>query len=86
MGKLGEELGELQAVASRCIIQGIDEVDPESGKINRRRLTEEIADVYAQLDCTITALNLDVVAIEERRERKCGYMREWESMFDFNRS
>jgi hypothetical protein len=81
MGKLGEELGELQAVAARCIIQGIDEVDPASGKTNRQRLTEEIADVYAQLDCTRDALQLDNVQIGVRRQRKIGYMREWEAMF-----
>jgi hypothetical protein len=36
MGKLTEELGELQSVAARVVIQGIDETDPSSGKVNRR--------------------------------------------------
>ena len=81
MGKLGEELGELQAVAARCIIQGIDEIDPASNLPNRVRLTDEIADVYAQLDVTMTMLDLDRQVIQQRRERKTGYMREWEAMF-----
>lgn len=81
MGKLAEELGELGAVAARCIIQGIDEDDPASGKMNRLRLTEEIADVYAQLDVTVEALDLARNFIADRRERKTGYMREWEAMF-----
>jgi hypothetical protein len=81
MGKLLEELNECGSVAARCIIQGIDEVDPATGSTNRLRLWQEVADVYAQLDCTVTALNLPVVFIDERRERKKEYMREWEAMF-----
>jgi len=81
MGKLAEELGELLIVASRCIIQGIDEVDPGSGEINRDRLTNEIADVLAQIECTTEALGLDREYISARKARKEGYMREWEAMF-----
>lgn len=81
MGKTAEELGELSAVVARCIIQGIDEIDPQSGKTNRVRLTEEIADVYAQLDCTVHAFDLSLYEVESRRARKIGYMREWEAMF-----
>lgn len=82
MGKLLEELGELSSVASRCIIQGIDEVDPGSGKVNRDRLTEEIADVYAQLNVTIEKLNLNKDLILGRVARKEGQMAEWEALFD----
>lgn len=81
MGKLSEELGELSAVAARCIIQGIDEVDPGTNLPNRVRLTDEIADVYAQLDVTVRAIGLDFRVITERRERKTGYMQQWEAMF-----
>lgn len=82
MGKLQEEIHELGVVASRCIIQGIDEVDPGSGKVNRERLWREVADVYAQLDETVARLGLSVASIEARRAEKRGYMQEWESMFD----
>lgn len=81
MGKLLEELGELSAVAARCIIQGIDEIDPGTGKVNRRRLEDEIADVMAQCDVTIQALGLDISYIDNRCAEKEGNMREWEAMF-----
>lgn len=82
MGKLGEELNECGVVANRCIIQGIDEVDPGSGDVNRLRLEKEIADVYAQLDETVMRLGLRTDFIEERRALKRGYMQEWEDLFD----
>lgn len=81
MGKLLEELGELTNVAARCIIQGIDEVDPGTGKVNRLRLENEIADVLAQCRCTIDALGLDDHAIRVRVEDKRDQMRRWEAMF-----
>ena len=49
LGKLLEELGELTSVVSRCLIQGIDEVQPVTGKSNRLWLEEEYADVYANM-------------------------------------
>lgn len=81
MGKTSEELGELQTVVARCVIQGIDEIDPGSGKVNRQRLLDEIADVYAQLDCTVDALGLDINAIMKRRAVKNDQMAEWEALF-----
>lgn len=81
LGKLGEELGELSNVASRCIIQGINETDPSSGKVNRQRLLDELADVAAQIDCTVAAFELDVAYFGERRTRKRQQMAEWEAMF-----
>lgn len=81
MGKMIEEMNELGQVASRCIIQGIDEVDPSSQRLNRDGLIEEIADVYAQLDETVAALSLDDAAIQTRRAKKRILMQEWEEMF-----
>lgn len=81
MGKLQEELAELANVAARCIIQGIDEVDPGTGKVNRARLENEIADVLAQCRCTIDALGLDDDRIAERTRDKREQMAEWEAMF-----
>lgn len=82
MGKLLEELGELSNVAARCIIQGIDEVDPGTGKVNRFRLEQEIADVMAQCHTTIRKLNLNKVAIELRTADKEAQMEQWEDMFN----
>jgi hypothetical protein len=81
MGKTGEECAELLAVTTRIQIQGIDEVDPGTGKTNRQRLLEEIGDVYAQLDANVSMLGLDREFIEARRARKLGYMHEWEALY-----
>jgi NTP pyrophosphatase (non-canonical NTP hydrolase) len=81
LGKLGEELGELANVASRCIIQGLDEVDPGTGKVNRQRLLDEMADVYAQIECTMEAFGLDRTYYAERVVRKVRQMGEWEALF-----
>lgn len=81
MGKLGEELGELQAVAARCIIQGIDEVDPGTGVLNRERLWKELADVQAQIGCTVLALGLPQEEMAKRTADKMRQMGEWEAMF-----
>ena len=79
MGKMMEEAGELVGVASRAIIQGIEEADPETGRTNRLRLEEEIADVYAQLDATVAALKLRPGFITVRRARKRDLMQQFES-------
>lgn len=81
MGKLGEELGEAQTVAARVIIQGIDEVDPGSGKVNRQRLMDELADVQAQIGCTVLAFDLDQHYMGRRTAEKMRQMAEWEAMF-----
>lgn len=81
MGKLGEELGEAQAVASRVIIQGIDAIDPSSGRVNRHRLQDELADVQAQIGCTVLALGLDQDYMARRTADKMRQMAEWEAMF-----
>lgn len=79
-GKTLEELGELQAVVARCIIQGIDEIDPSSGKVNRKRLEEEIADVDAQLGLLVYSFNLDQQYIHARSNDKVDQMHTWESL------
>lgn len=80
LGKTLEELGELQAVVARCIIQGVGEVDPSSGKINRLRLQEEIADVYAQLELLIDSFQLDMGFIYERVNDKEDQMHTWDAL------
>lgn len=81
MGKLAEECSELQCVAARVVIHGIDEVDPGTGKVNRARLIAELADVQAQIECTIHAFGLDAKAIAQRTAEKMRQMNEWEAMF-----
>lgn len=80
-GKFIEEGGESIAVAARVIIQGIDEVDPGSGKTNRQRLMDELADVQAQIGCTVLAFDLDQDYMARRTAEKMRQMAEWEAMF-----
>jgi NTP pyrophosphatase (non-canonical NTP hydrolase) len=77
LGKLGEELGELTAAVARCIIQGIDECEPETGKPNRQWLSEEIADVMACLELASAHLRLDEATIRERAARKVELLSGW---------
>ena len=77
LGKLGEEANELGAAISRCIIQGIDEKEPITGKINKQWLEEEISDVYALAFLAIKRLNLDNLAITDRSARKIDHKEKW---------
>lgn len=82
LGKLGEECGELSSIVSRCIIQGIDECDPETGKPNRLALEEEIADVMAMAELAIFRFCLNALRLETRRERKIEMKRAWHKMIE----
>lgn len=77
LGKLGEEVCELGSALFRCIIQGLDEREPKTHKINRQWVVEEIADVEALLAIAKRRLALDEAAIAERRERKIGFKEPW---------
>lgn len=81
LGKTLEELGELTEVCARCIIQGIDAIDPKTGVANRERLWKETADVAAQINCTIRTFDLPCDDIDERVQHKEALMAEWEAMF-----
>lgn len=77
LGKLGEELNECGSAANRCIIQGIDEREPETGKLNREWLEDEIADVMATTRTAIAHFGLDVERIEQRSQRKIEHFKGW---------
>jgi len=70
LGKLGEELNECGSAVSRCIIQGIDESEPVTGKVNRQWLQDEIADVLANAELVIEHFGLDKEAINKRKANK----------------
>ncbi len=80
LGKFTEELGECVAAASRCMIQGIDEAEPVTGKINREWLEDEIADVYAGLLLTANRFGLDMSRIRIRMLRKMDHLKQWHDM------
>jgi NTP pyrophosphatase (non-canonical NTP hydrolase) len=78
LGKLTEEAGELLAIIGRIGVQGIDGVDPDNRVVNRQALTDELADVQAQIGCTVLALSLDQGYMAHRTAKKIRMMDEWE--------
>lgn len=80
LGKLSEELNECGAAVARCIIQGIDEDEPTTGKPNREWLEEEIADVYANLYLVSSRFKLDGQFIAGRVQEKIARLRTWHDM------
>lgn len=80
LGKLGEETGELSSAVSRCIIQGVDEVEPVTKKPNRKWLEDEIADVLGNIELVIEHFGLDANRIQERKEDKKVHLTAWHKM------
>lgn len=74
-GKLQEELGELQSAIARCVIQGIGESHPVTGKYNREWLEEEIADVRAMLQ--LLTEHFDLTIDRTRTLEKLDHKRAW---------
>jgi hypothetical protein len=80
LGKLAEELSEAGAAVARCIIQGIDEAEPVTGKINRQWLQDELADVLAGINLTVDRFKLDKHAMLHRQARKENHLRQWHAL------
>ena len=80
LGKLGEELGEASAAVSRCVIQGIDEREPVTGKLNREWLEDELADVKATMDLAVERFGLDRDRMTARADRKRAALRVWHAL------
>jgi hypothetical protein len=80
LGKAGEEAGELAAILFRCVIQGLDESDPGTGRWNRKALFDEIADVLAATQWLreIVGDELD----QSRVDRKLAGFRRWQAMLE----
>jgi NTP pyrophosphatase (non-canonical NTP hydrolase) len=82
LGKLLEELNECGSAASRCIIQGVDECEPVSGKSNREWLEDEIADVTAGIALISERFDLNHDRIFKRVVRKMAHLRQWHVMLE----
>jgi hypothetical protein len=80
LGKLGEELAECGAAVSRCIIQGVDECEPETGKPNRQWLEDEIADIKANIALVEQRFGLDTARMATRAARKMAHLRQWHAL------
>jgi hypothetical protein len=77
IGKLGEEICESGAAIFRCIIQGIDEREPETGKLNREWLEDELADVTANMELVAVHFGLDIERMNARSEKKKLRLYRW---------
>lgn len=80
LGKLAEEVNELGSAIARCIIQGIDEVEPVTLKSNRQWLEDEIADVLAGIELATQRFNLNWMSIDTRKERKMAHLAAWHKL------
>ncbi len=80
IGKLMEELGELQAALSRCLIQGINECEPVTKVPNKEWLWKEVADVRAGIIILQNRFDLPHKEIMDRQEVKRARLLEWHLM------
>lgn len=79
LGKRAEETAELGAAIARCIIQGVDECEPVTGKRNREWLEDEMADVAANMKLVTDHFNLDSRRMTDRMFRKEKHLQVWHS-------
>ena len=87
LGKLLEELGECTAAVSRCLIQGIDEHEPVTGKPNRQWLREELADVLANVRLVANRFFVEELdMIEVRAAKKQQQLQKWHAMVEDHRT
>lgn len=83
VGKTGEECSELLKVCCRITLQGINGINPSSGKSNREELLEEMADVSVQINHTMKALDVtydESNSWSNRTRLKDSQMDEWEDL------
>lgn len=80
LGKLAEECGELSAAIARCIIQGIDEKEPVTGKVNKEWLEDEIADVMANIFLVERHFGLNSERMMKRGAAKAKKLITWHKM------
>lgn len=74
-------VAQLSCVASRIVIQGIDEIDPSTQLPNRTRLGKAIVDTIAHYHKVMDhPVRLNREAIEKRVATKMAAMHEWEEL------
>lgn len=84
--RFGMQLGNAGAAVSRCIIQGIDEREPVTGKLNRQWLEETLGELLAAMPRLLAHLDRnDVTALARmarRRNRKTAHLQQWHGMLE----
>lgn len=78
IGKLCEEASELAGICARIGIQGLDGIDPKSGKSNRQALEDEMSDVVAGMN--FVHENTSCLMDDERMNKKRNGYRRWFKM------
>lgn len=78
IGKLMEELGECVSACARALIQGMDEAEPVTGKVNKKWVSEELADVWANMD--IVMKRFEIAPEYERVQKKKRHITQWMEM------
>lgn len=76
ISKLVEEAGEVQQVAGKIMGAG-GLVEHWDGSDLRHRLVEEMGDLLAAVAFVVEANGLDVMALEQRRQKKLMTFRTW---------
>ncbi|MFC5421969.1 hypothetical protein ACFPOB_20615 [Bosea eneae] len=74
LGKLIEECTELAGRAARCIIQGLDERDPATGRKNREELGREMSDVSACIE-TAERCHIGLRGLGRMADKRDGFRR-----------
>lgn len=80
LGKACEEASELSNILARCLIQGLDQREPVSGKPNRKALSDEIADLDAAIQWLRELIGDEYD--EERADRKLRGFRQWQLLLE----
>lgn len=75
--KLIEELGEAVSATARCLMQGMDEVEPVTKKPNRQWLWEELSDVAANMNLVVKRFALPLTDMFLRTEVKEKHLKKW---------
>lgn len=80
LGKACEEATELAGILARCLIQGLDQSEPATGKPNRKALSDEISDLDAAVQWLRELIGDEYD--EERADRKLKGFRQWQRMLE----
>ncbi len=80
IGKLAEEANELAGRIARIVIQGLEGIDPDSGKTNREEVEREIADVEAAV--VVAKYKLGLTVSDQRRSDKISGFYRWHDLID----
>lgn len=83
LGKACEEATELAGILARCLIQGLDQSEPATGKPNRQALFEEIADLDAAVQWLRELLDDGYDQYDgARADRKLAGFHRWQRLLE----